>query len=132
MNFKVIACLLSLALSSIAFAEDDEFSHNSEYFHQAAGHKWELTPDIEWHNYNIKMNDLAANGKLNGNGLSESLKAEYGLHDMFAVGMKLMLTNDSWKLTDDTGTDYPKGSAKGLSNPQLYLSGRAGHGRCSI
>jgi hypothetical protein len=119
---QLLIGLVSLAGTS-AFGADSGTNAGSEMLHQTAAGKWEVTPDIEYHNYTIKMNDQAANGKLTGTGFTESVKGEYGINEMFSVGLKLAITNDSWKLTDDTGTDYPKGSRKGLENPQIYFIG---------
>ena len=43
-RFKLIALALPLALSSAAFAADSAASSGSEFDHQTAASKWEVTP----------------------------------------------------------------------------------------
>lgn len=115
---KLIA-LLPLAIASAAYAADT----GSEYMHQTAASKWEVTPQIEYHDWTVKSYN-AAPSKVEISGMSYSVKGEYGINDMFSVGAKLGMNSDSWKYTYDTGTAPGNSSTSGLNNIDIFGLGK--------
>jgi hypothetical protein len=116
---------MPLAASAVAFAADSA-SNGSEYMHQAAAGKWEVSPMLEYHDWTLKYN---SNGNIFGFSKSEDtgmiygVKGEYGINDMFSVGVNLAGESDTWK---NTGTDGStnNSTASGMNNIDIIGNGK--------
>lgn len=121
-RLKLLA-LLPLAISSVAFAADN--ATGSEYMHQTAASKWEVTPQIEYHDWFAKFNSQSLNSKTEVSGMTYGVKGEYGINDMFSAGINISGASDSWKYTMANGGAAPaNGSASGLNNIDVYGLGK--------
>jgi len=120
-RLKLLA-LLPLAISSVAFAAE---TSGSEYLHQTAAGKWEVTPMLTYQDMTLKYtNNNGTNfDKSETTGVIYGVKGEYGIDDMFSVGINIAAENDSIKSTSTSGVSNT-GTASGLNNIDLYGNGK--------
>jgi hypothetical protein len=121
-RLKLLA-LLPLAISSVAFGADAA-STGSEYLHMTSAGKWEVSPMINYQDYTIKYTNPTNAGldKAEVTGVVYGVKGEYGINEMFSVGINLAMENDSIK--SSAGSVSNTGTASGLNNIDLYGNGK--------
>lgn len=110
---RKLLVIVPMALSTAAFAADS----GSEYFHQAAAGAWEVTPALDYHDYSVKWSTTT--NKTDVSGLTYGVKGEYGINDMFSVGVGLSADSDTSKTDGSAST-----SKSGMNNIDIYGLGK--------
>lgn len=108
---RKLLAILPLAISSAAFAANE----GSEYMHQAPAGKWEVTPQVDYHDYTLKH---TTGSNTDAAGVYYGAAGEYGINDMFSVGAKITANNEKWKQDNTTS------NTSGLRNIDIYGLGK--------
>jgi hypothetical protein len=130
---KMIIGLVSL-LGAYAFAEDNANPVTSEFQHQANAGVWEVTPGMSFGNFKTNYgsgNTLQLSSSTDAM-TSEFIKGEYGINEMFAVGVQLAYQTDNitYSPSQAGGTAITK--IDGMNDPVIYFLGRNDVGYGSI
>jgi hypothetical protein len=117
--------LLSMVLfaSVSAFAADGG-GNGSQFQWQTPADKMELTAGLIYQDENGK---LKGGGSDELSGLSERVRFEYGISEMWSTGAQLMNSNLTEKITNTPNT-----TKSGLADLDLFLYGRSAMGSASL
>src|SRR5437870_5652791 len=122
MKIRLIALLSSLALSSVAFADNGP---GSGALHNTAGGKLEVTPAIAYTTFDKKLDTNGAPIEgWKGTGLAEQLKVEYGINSMTSIGLNLINYSYSTKGQPSGVLGIADFKDEGLMDPQIYVHNR--------
>jgi hypothetical protein len=121
---RILTVAAALLLSNMAFAEGSS-DNGSQYQHQTASGLFELTPAVNYETTTKKFKNGGA--KHDFTITNERLMGEYGIDDMFSVGLTLTNTDTQDKTSGSTTHKY-----QGLMDPDLFLNGRSEMGSGSL
>jgi len=108
---------LSLIFTSAAFAQD---GNGSQYQYQAPANQFDLTPALEFQGVNTKFKG-GSTSSLKQTTVTIDAMGEYGLNDMFSVGLILAAAAEG----DDNGTSGVRNThSTGFLDPDLFVNGR--------
>lgn len=123
---------LAFALTFQAHAEgataESSTEVKSEFFHQADGGRFEVTPNLGASGTVVKFKGDTAKNTDSETLATQTLgtKAEYGITDNFAVGLNLDLKHTKLsynRASGSTATAIPDQYARGLADPVIYFLG---------
>lgn len=120
---RILVIAAAALLSNLAFAEGGS-DNGSQYQHQTASGLFELTPTVSYETTTKKFKNGAA--KHDFPITNERLMGEYGIDEMFSVGLTLTNSDIQDKTTGSTH------KFQGLADPDLFLNGRSAMGSGSL
>jgi hypothetical protein len=125
MSLKTGIFAIAVMFSASAFGADSQVAEGSQFQHQTAASTFELTPQLEYDSITLKLKSTTLD-KAEIVGPISSVMGEYGLNDMFSVGLLLAYQSFDQKYS-------PSGLVqdvhqKGLKDPDLFLNGRVAAG----
>jgi len=121
----ILAALAAVSFSLPAFGQDSQ--SQSEYQYQTSAGRIDVTAALGYQQMEAKGPNAS---KVEQKGLSQMVRGEYGINDMFSAG--LIVRNFDLKSEYSANLNQPSTKESGLADPVIFFHGRMAQGPGSL